>query len=412
MANETAAGIGRLPIVDVHPPASEPGGEVEVTFVMPCLNEAETLAGCVKAARRCIEENRLSAEIIVADNGSTDGSQALARAEGARVVDVSLKGYGNALQGGFAAARGRYLIMGDSDMSYDFGDAMKFVAKLREGYEMVMGSRFKGRIMPGAMPPAHQYFGNPGLSWLGRTLFQSRFSDFYCGLRGFSKEAYRRMNAKSPGMEFALELVVKSQVLGMRSTEVPITLHPDGRSRPPHLRTFRDGWRSLRFMLGMSPRWTLFMPGLVLVALGLIVGGLVAYGPVFIGGVGFDVHTLVAASLAVILGWMWITTAVAMRFYALKDEIGEPAGLTKAMFGWFNLERGLIVGGVTLLSGLAVILWLLYGWAKVDFGTLDVSRTLRPMIVGATLVAVGFQTVMASVMCSMLTIARGGPRRG
>lgn len=387
-------------------------GEVELSFVMPCLNEAETLAGCIDAARRCIEENGLSAEVIVADNGSTDGSQQIARERGARVVDVSLKGYGNALQGGIAASRGRYIIMGDSDMSYDFSDAMKFVHKLRDGHEMVMGSRFRGRIMPGAMPVSHKYIGNPGLSWLGRALFRSGFSDFYCGLRGFTREAYRRMGARSPGMEFALELVVKSQIMGLRSTEVPITLHVDGRSRPPHLRTMRDGWRSLRFMLGMSPRWTLFAPGIVLMALGLLVGGLVASGTQFVGGVGFDVHTLVAASLATIVGWMWVTTAVAMRFYALKDHIGEPGSAGRLLFGWFDLERGLIVGGLLVALGVGVIGWLVWQWALVDFGELEVRRTLRPMVVGATLVALGFQTVMASVMCSMLTIARGAPSRG
>lgn len=403
---ETRAGA--MPVVDLHPPEALAEG-VEVTFLMPCLNEAGTIERCVQAAAECIRENRLNAEILVADNGSTDGSQDLARRAGARVVQVAEKGYGNALRGGIDAARGRYVIMGDSDLSYDFGEGMKFVERLREGHDLVMGTRFgPGSVEPGAMPFLHRWLGNPMISLAGRALFGSPFRDFYCGLRGFSKDAYRRLDLRTTGMEFAIEMVAKASLRGMRLAQVPITLHKDGRGRAPHLRTWRDGWRTLRFMLCISPRWALLIPGLILMALGLVSGTAIYFGTVRIGGVGFDVNTLIASSLAVLVGYMWVTCAVGMRVFALSEDLGPPSPGLNRLLAVFTLERGLIAGALLILAGLAFIGALLRRWSAVDFGNLDLSTATRTMTVGATLVAMGFQTVLMSFMYSMLNI----PRRG
>lgn len=388
---------------------------VEVSFVMPCLNEAETLAGCIKACQACIDAHHLSAEIVIGDNGSTDGSQDIARALGARVVHAPAKGYGNALMAGFNAARGRFLIMGDSDLSYDFGEGMKFVEKLRQGYDLVMGTRFgQGSIDPGAMPWKHRWIGNPILSWVGRVLFRCPVRDFHCGLRAFSKKAYESWDLRTTGMEFASELAIKATLKGARITEVPITLHKDGRSRPPHLRSWRDGWRHLRFMLCLSPRFTLLIPGIALIALGLILGSLTLFGPlVLANGKGLDVHTLFLASLAVLVGYMWVTTAVAMRIFALTSEIGPPNESFSRLFTFFTLERGLIAGALATLAGLASIGWIVLQWIRADFGHLELSQTLRPMIVGATLVALGVQTILASFIYSMLGIRHvPGRQRG
>lgn len=380
--------------------------EIEVSYVIPCLNEAETLENCIRAARGCLERHNLSGEVIVADNGSSDGSREIAARAGARVVPVSRRGYGAALMGGIEAARGRYIIMGDADMSYDFGEGMTFIAKLREGYDLVMGNRFLGGIKPGAMPWKNRYIGNPVLSFIGRLLFKCPARDFHCGLRAFSKSAYEQLGVRTTGMEFASEMVIKSTCRGQRITEVPIFLHPDGRSRPPHLRPWRDGWRHLRFMMVLSPRWTLFMPGLVLLALGLVGVAMVALKPLLVGGVAFDVNTLIAAGFAVLLGYMWITTAIAMRIHGVTTEIGPPSHRLQSLFRVFTLERGLIAGGVLTLAGLAFIASLIAAWARVDFGPMDASRAVRPMIIGAILVALGAQTVLMSFVYSMLGIRR------
>lgn len=380
---------------------------VEVSFVMPCLDEAETLAGCIQAARGLIERHSLDAEIVIADNGSTDGSQEIARSEGARVVDVPAQGYGAALQGGFEAARGKYLIMADADLSYDFGEAMPMVEALRAGADVVMGSRLKGRIEPGAMPFLHRWLGNPVLSFLGRFLFRTGISDFHCGLRGLTKKSFQALNLRTTGMEFASEMVVKASAAGLRFAEVPITLHPDGRTRPPHLRTWRDGWRHLRFMLTLSPRWTLLAPGLLLMGLGT---GLLAWlggGSRVVGGVTFDVHTMMVGSLLTIVGFQAATTAIAARIYAVEEEIGPPAPWMTNAFEVFTLERGLIVGLALALSGVAVVGRLVWHWAALDFGPLEASVTLRPMVFGSTLVALGIQTLLMSFLYSMLGIKRG-----
>jgi glycosyltransferase involved in cell wall biosynthesis len=379
--------------------------------VLPCLNEAETLGGCIEAAQRCIRENGLAAEVVVADNGSTDGSRQIADRLGARVVPVAARGYGSALMGGLGAARGKYLIMGDADESYDFGDAMKFVTRLRAGDDLVMGNRFRGAIMPGAMPTKNRYVGNPVLTWIGRILFKCPVSDFHCGLRAFTKSAYELMDIRATGMEFASEIVVKATLRNMRISEVPITLYKDGRSRSPHLRPWRDGWRHLRFMLCLSPRWTLFVPGAALMLVGLVIGSLVASGPLVIGRTGFDVHTLIAASLALIVGYMWITTALAMRFFGLTTEIGPPSERLQRLFRIFTLERGLLAGGLAVALGVGLILWLVAHWARRNFGELDVRVTIRPMIVGSTLIALGVQTVLMSLVYSMLGL-RHESRRG
>lgn len=380
---------------------------------MPCLNEADTLERCVAEVRACIEAHQLDAEIIVADNGSSDGSRELAERLGARVVAVPERGYGSALMGGFDAARGRFLVMGDADLSYDFREAYRLIERLRNGADLVMGSRFRGRIEPGAMPWLHRYLGNPVLSWLERRLFRAPTSDFHCGLRALTADAYRAMELRTSGMEFASEIVVKAAVRRMRIDEVPVTLRPDGRSRAPHLRRWRDGWRHLRFLLTLSPHWTLLVPGVVLAGLGALLMGLVLFGPRTVRAVTLDVHTLVIGSLLVLVGYGAATTALAMRIYALVEELGAPAPRLERSFSVFTLERGLLAGAALTVVGVALIGVQAWSWWLTGFGPLDVSQTMRPTVLGATLAAVGIQTVLVSFVYSMLGIPRrrGVPRR-
>ncbi len=380
--------------------------DVEVSFVMPCLDEAETLAGCIEEAWRCIREHGLSAEIVVADNGSTDGSPAIAEAAGARVVHVAQRGYGAALIAGLTAARGRFLVMGDADGSYDFREAFPMIERLRAGADVVMGSRFRGRIEPGAMPWSHRVIGNPILSRIGRILFRSQTSDFHCGLRALRKDAHQRMGLRTSGMEFATELVVKATALGLRIEEVPITLRPDGRSRPPHLRTWRDGWRHLRFMMVLSPRWTLFLPGLfVLLVSGSVLARL-GLGPWDVGFAVLDIHTMQLASLMTLIGYQAITTAIAARIFAVAEDIGPPARWMRQAFHLFTLERGLLAGLALVLCGVAFVASALRAWAATDFGPLVPAVTMRPVLIGATLVALGVQTLLMSFLYSMLGIPR------
>lgn len=388
--------------------AKPEGGDVEVSFVMPCLNEAQTIERCVAAAVQCIREHDLAGEVVVGDNGSTDGSQELARRAGARVVAVPVRGYGAALHGAITAARGKYIIMGDSDLQHDFADCYGFVEKLREGYDLVMGSRRLGRIMPGAMKWKNRYIGAPALSLAGRFLFRAPISDFHCGLRAFTKQAYESLPIRTTGMEFASEHIIKSTLARHRMTDIGITVHPDGRDRPPHLRPWRDGWRHLRFMLLLSPRWTLAIPGLVLMALGIVLGSIVALskGPVVIGGVGFDVHTLAIAGLMVIVGYTAFTIGVAARIYAVQEELGPPDPWLQKSFSRFTLERGILAGGLLFAVGAALIGALVWKALSVGIRTDEVTTTMRPMIVGATLVAVGVQTVLMSFFYSMLGIRK------
>ena len=377
---------------------------MELTVVMPCLNEAETVATCVRKAVRFIDEHGIDGEVVVADNGSTDGSQQLATEAGARVVPITEKGYGNALMGGIIAARGEYVIMGDSDDSYDFTNLMPFIEKLRGGADLVMGNRFQGGIEPGAMPPLHRYLGNPVLSFVGRLFFQSKIGDFHCGLRGFRRDSALKLNLQATGMEFASELVVKATLWKLNITEVPTTLAKDGRNRPPHLRSWRDGWRHLRFLLLFSPRWLFFIPGLVLLLLGLIIGVATATGPVTIGGVTFDVDTLVAAGAMVIIGFQAVLFWLFTQVYAGSEGfLPEEPGMQK-LLGKLSLERGLILGGIIGLAGLVGLIFSLTYWQSNRFGTLNYEHALRLMIPSATALVLSCQVILGGFFLSILGI--------
>jgi len=396
--------LGGAPRAQARVESGEAGPEV--SFVLPCLDEAETLAPCIEAAWRCIRENGLRGEVVVADNGSRDGSPEIAVRHGARVVHVTGRGYGSALRGGCEAARGRYIVMGDADQSYDFSAAMPFIERLRDGADLVMGSRFLGRIEPGAMPWHHRWIGNPLLSFVGRLFFRARVSDFHCGLRAFTRDAFERMELRTTGMEFASELVVKAAVQDMRIEEVPIVLYPDGRSRAPHLRSFRDGWRHLRFLMILSPRWTLFVPGLAMFVLGAALFVPVWLGPVRLGDVELDVHTLLAASLLLVVGYQTMTIALAARLYAVEEEIGPPAPWLERAFEFFTLEKGLVAGALLVGLGVACIGGVAVSWAKTGFGSLSTGSTLRWMVAGVTLVGLGAQTLLVSFVYSMLGVKR------
>jgi glycosyltransferase involved in cell wall biosynthesis len=382
---------------------------LELSIVMPCLNEADTLEVCIDKARRALSSHHIEGEIIVADNGSTDGSQAIAERMGARVISVEEKGYGNALMGGIAAARGEYIIMGDADDSYDFLEVPRFVEKLREGYDLVQGCRLPlggGRVMPGAMPFLHRWWGNPMFSWMARKWFHAPINDVYCGLRGFSRKHYERLAQRCTGMEFATEMIIKSSLYHARITEVPITLHPDGRkSHAPHLKTFRDGWRTLRFFLMYSPRWLFLIPGVLLILLGVIGYGLAMPG-LTIKRLTFDAHSLLFASLAILCGYQAIAFAVFTKIFAISEGLmPEDPRLTR-FFKIINLEKGLVGGTVALVLGLALLLVAVNQWRVSDFGRLDYSHTMRWVIPGATLTALGFQTVLASFLMSILGMRR------
>jgi glycosyltransferase involved in cell wall biosynthesis len=377
---------------------------VELTIVMPCLNEAETVATCVRKAMGFLAESGIDGEVVVADNGSTDGSQRLARDAGARVVAIRDKGYGNALMGGIAAARGTYVIMGDADDSYDFTNLMPFVTEMRKGYDLVMGNRFKGGIEPGAMPKLHKYLGNPVLSFIGRLFFPSAIGDFHCGLRGFSKEAALALGLQATGMEFASEMVVKATLWGQKITEVPTTLKKDGRSRPPHLRSWRDGWRHLRFLLLFSPRWLFFMPGLVLLLLGLIAGAIIEAGPVSIGSVTFDVGTLVAASAAVVIGFQGVLFWLFTRVYAGAEGFLPTEPGVQRLLGRLSLERGLLLGLAIGLAGLGGLLFSIVNWGGSGFHNLNYEHALRSMIPSATALVVSCQLILGTFFLSILGI--------
>jgi Glycosyl transferase family 2 len=377
---------------------------VELTIVMPCLNEAETVATCVRKAMGFLAESGIDGEVVIADNGSTDGSQRLAADAGARVVAIKDKGYGNALMGGIAAARGKYVIMGDADDSYDFTNLMPFVTGLRKGYDLVMGNRFKGGIEAGAMPKLHKYLGNPVLSFIGRLFFPSVIGDFHCGLRGFSKEAALALGLQATGMEFASEMVVKATLWGQKITEVPTTLKKDGRSRPPHLRSWRDGWRHLRFLLMFSPRWLFFVPGLVLFLLGLIAGAIIEAGPVSIGSVTFDVGTLVAASAAVVIGFQGVLFWLFTRVYAAAEGFLPKEPGVQRLLGRLSLERGLLLGLAIGLAGLGGLIFSIVNWGGSGFHNLNYEHALRSMIPSATALIVSCQLILGTFFLSILGI--------
>jgi glycosyltransferase involved in cell wall biosynthesis len=378
------------------------GNACELTILMPCLNEARTLGRCILKARNFLDENHISGEVLIADNGSTDGSQQIASNMGARIVHIDQKGYGWALRGGIEAAKGKYIIMGDSDDSYDLYHLMPFVEKLRDGYDLVMGNRFKGGIAPGAMPWHHRFIGNPILSGLGKLFFRIPVNDFHCGLRGFSKDAIERMNLQTTGMEFASEIVVKAALMKMKISEVPTTLSPDGRDRPPHLRSFRDGWRHLRFLLLYSPRWLFFYPGIFLMALGGIVSAVLIFRPLSIGNVYLDINTLLYFSAFIILGFTMLLFSIMSRVYAYQSGLipNQPGfyGLLK----YFKLENGLWVGLLVLLLGIGLAIFALVSWSGTGFGDLDPRNFMRISIPSVTAIIMGGQIMFFSFILSVL----------
>ena len=382
---------------------------IEVSVVIPCLNEADTLETCIVKARRALCKDNIRGEIIVADNGSTDGSPAIASRIGARVVHVKGAGYGSALMGGMAAARGRFIIMGDADDSYDFLEIPRFIEKLRNGFDLVQGCRLPsggGAVQPGAMPLLHRWLGNPVLSGMTRKMFHAPIHDVYCGMRGFTKALYHSLDQRCTGMEFAPEMIIKASLFGARIAEVPITLYPDGRkSHAPHLRTFRDGWRTLRFFLMYSPRWLFLVPGLLLILLGLI-GYAVAMPGMTLNGVTFDAHTLLFASLAILCGYQSSLFAIFSKTFAVSEGlIPEDRRLTR-FFEVINLERGLIISGVTLVFGIALLAVAVNHWRLTGFGHLDYAETMRLVVPGVTLTALGFQTMLSSFFVSILGLRR------
>jgi glycosyltransferase involved in cell wall biosynthesis len=380
---------------------------LELSVVMPCLNEEETLATCIRKAQRAMADANIAGEVIVADNGSTDRSIEIAEQLGARVVHVNAKGYGNALMGGIAASRGKFIVMGDADDSYDFGHIPRFVEQLRRGSDLVMGNRFRGGIQKGAMPALHQYFGNPALTRLGRLFFRNRnVGDFYCGLRGFRKQAYERMGLRTTGMEFATEMVVKATLLKMRVAEVPTTLSPDGRSRPPHLRTWRDGWRTLRFFLLYSPRWLFLYPGFGLMLLGTSLGAWLLPVSRTVSGMTFDVHTLLYASVFVLLGFQAIAFAVFTKLFAISEGLLPPDPTLDKAFRYITLEVGLLVGALFILMGLGVSIYAVGFWRSQHFGALDYAQTMRLVIPASLCLTLGVQTVFASFFLSVLGLRR------
>lgn len=371
---------------------------------MPCLNEAETLAACIQKAQSAIEKDGLSAEIIVADNGSTDGSQAIAKELGARLVAVARKGYGSALIGGIEAAHGEFVIMGDADDSYDFTAIGPLVVKLRGGFDLVVGNRFRGGIEPDAMPWLHRWIGNPVLTFISRVFFHTPVGDMHCGLRGFRKDAFARMRLKATGMEFASEMVIKASLKRMRITEVPVTLRPDGRTRAPHLRTWRDGWRHLRFMLLFSPRWLFLYPGIALFAIGLIVGAALEMGPVKVGPFGFDISTLLLAGFCCLIGFQLVVFAVFTKVFAMREGFHPPNAAYAAMFRYVRLETGLALGLLMVVLGIAGLILAVLSWQVNGFGALDPRTTMREVIPAAVLLTLGVQSIFASFFLSILGI--------
>lgn len=378
----------------------------EFSVVMPCLDEAATIGKCVGEARRVIDEGFLDGEVIVADNGSVDGSVEIAEAAGARVVHASRKGYGSALAAGIAAARGTFVIMGDADDSYDFSHIPRFLECLRDGDDLVMGNRFAGGIKPGAMPPLHRYLGNPVLSGVGRLLFGSPCRDFHCGLRGFRREAIQTLNLRTPGMEFASEMVVKATLHGLRISEVPTTLSPDGRNRPPHLRSFRDGWRHLRFMLLFSPNWLFFYPGILLMAAGIAGMLLLGWKSRSVAGISFDVHTLLYAAAALMLGFQAVLFSVFARVFAMSTGLLPTTKTWRRLFEWIRLETGLVIGSALFFAGLAGSAAALLAWGAAGFGPLPRADTLRLVIPSVGGLVLGCQIVMASFLLSILGLER------
>jgi glycosyltransferase involved in cell wall biosynthesis len=377
-----------------------------LSVVLPCLNEAETLATCVTKAQRSMKELGVDGEVIVADNGSTDGSQEIARRLGARVIDVPVKGYGSALRGGIAAARSEFVVMADADDSYDLSELGRFVDALRGGAELVMGNRFLGGIERGAMPRLNRYLGNPVLTTVGRLLFRSPSGDFHCGMRAFRRSSILSLDLQTAGMEFASEMVVRATLAKLQIVEVPITLGPDGRTRAPHLRPWRDGWRHLRFLLLYSPRWLFLYPGIALMLIGTALGIALLPGPLHIGSLGLDVNAFVYCAVAVIIGFQAVTFSVFARAFAASEGLLPPSKGMEHIFRFVTLEIGLAVGLLLFLAGIGLSIYTVAFWSGRSFGALSTSSTIRLVVPAATFMILGLETVLASFFLSILGINR------
>ncbi len=392
-----------MDVLEREPEDRDETRALELSIVMPCLNEAETLATCIEKANRFLADSGVAGEVVIADNGSTDGSQAIARGLGARVVDVPVRGYGAALQAGIVASRARFVAMADSDDSYDFLGLMPFVAKLREGFDLVMGNRFKGGIAPGAMPPLHRYLGNPVLSFVGRLFYPSEIGDFHCGLRAFRRDAILGLGLKTTGMEFASEMVVKASLAHLRVTEVPTTLSPDGRSRPPHLRSWRDGWRHLKFLLTFAPKWLFFYPGAALAGVGLLLLAALLPGSVHLGSVTLGVHTLLFAAAGVIIGAQLMSFAVVARLFGVQQRLWPTSPRIELARRLFTIDRTCVVGAILLVAGIAIAIGALSGWAGRGFGDMEVEATMRLAIPSVLLCALGVQALVTGFFAALLT---------
>lgn len=391
-------------LVSASPDSSEE--PLELSIVMPCLNEAETLGTCIQKARQWLVKNRVAGEIIVADNGSTDGSQNIAAALGARVIDVVNKGYGSALMGGINAARGKYIVMGDADDSYSFAHLDSFLEKLREGFDLVMGNRFHGGIKPGAMKALHKYLGNPVLTGIGRLLFKSPCGDFHCGLRAFNRAAVMNLDLRTTGMEFASEMVVKSTLHKLRIAEVPTVLFRDGRSRPPHLRSWRDGWRHLRFLLLYSPRWLFLYPGAILMLLGFLASLWLLPGSRTLGSVTFDIGTLLYAASAIVIGFQAVNFSVFTKIFAISEGLLPTDKRLERLFKYVTLETGLVVGAILVLLGFGMSVYAVSSWGAHSFGDLEPTQSLRIVIPSVTALMLGFEVVLSSFFLSVLGMKR------
>ena len=375
---------------------------IELSVVMPCLNEAETLAICIKKAQGSFIKNNIKGEVVIADNGSTDGSIEIAKSLNARVIHVKDKGYGNALKGGIKEAYGIYVIMGDADDSYDFSNLTPHLEKLREGFDLVMGNRFKGGIKKGAMPFLHKYLGNPVLSFLGRLFFKIPIGDFHCGLRGFRKDAFYKMNLQTTGMEFASEMIVKSKLNDLKIAEVPTILSPDGRTRPPHLNTWSDGWRHLRFLLLYSPNWLFLIPGIILLITGTVTSTIITLNPIQISDITFDVHTLLYSATAIIIGFQFILFYGLTKIYAVENNLLPKSKRYNKLFDYINLEKGLIFGILLVVLGLFLTGFSINIWSETNFSNLDPTKLLRHIIPAIISLQLGVQIVLFSLFFSIL----------
>jgi glycosyltransferase involved in cell wall biosynthesis len=381
-----------------------PNSSIELTILMPCLNEAETLAHCIRKSKAFLSGSGIAGEVLIADNGSTDGSRQIAEREGARVVHIADRGYGAAVRGGIAAARGRYVIMGDADGSYDFSALMPYVERLRDGADIVMGNRFKGGIATGAMPLLHRYLGNPLLSSIGRLLFSSQLGDFHCGLRGFSRERIGALELRTTGMEFASEMLVRSQLAGYRIDEVPTKLARDGRSRRPHLRTWRDGWRHLSFLLMLSPKWLFLYPGLFLIAFGIFTAFALLPGAVRIGGVALDIHTFAVACIALLVGVQAVSFSVVVRRFATAQRLIPPSRRFSGILELLTLDRVLVCAAMLAVIGFSGLIWCVLQWASTGFGALEYSAFLRLLILSLTAIAIGVQLALTAFLAAIIEI--------